>query len=193
MAKKPTSTPVNDAIEAVISPRLTASVVTLFKSEEKKISAIRADQDKAIQAALDAMWIACNTTKAEFMKGNAVHNPARKQIKAMFDAIVGPNTTKNTAASYSSCFWIAFEAGIPFSRDLANKKTEAKKKAAEGGKPSATATATAKSKVITLIEAQRSFSVALAQLRAVNQTELAGELLDVMIARFSDFKETTTK
>jgi hypothetical protein len=192
MSKKTILSPVNEAIEAVISPRLTATVVTLFKNEEKKISAIRADQDKAIQAALDAMWIACNTTKAEFMKGNAVHNPARRQIKAMFDSIIGPNTTKSTAGTYGSCFWIAFEAGIPFSRDLANKKTEAKKKAATTATTAPTAT-TAKSKVITLVEAQRSFSVALAQLRAVNQADLAGELLDVMLARFEDFKESTTK
>jgi hypothetical protein len=53
----------------------------------KAIAKARVQQDKAINVARDAMIIACDKPKAEFLKGNAKTNPARGQIKAMFDAI----------------------------------------------------------------------------------------------------------
>jgi hypothetical protein len=185
MSKKITLSAVADNV-AVISPKLTSTVVTLFKNEEKKIAVIRADQDKAIQAALDAMFLACDRPKAEWMKGNAVHNPARRQIKKMFDSIVGLNTTQNTANSYGSCFWIAFEKGIPFSRDLHNKKSAAKKDSET--KTSAKASGAVQSTSRTDLD--KTLSKAMAQARLLGLTEFAAELVDLCVDCLDGFKET---
>src|SRR5512139_2328080 len=107
---------------SVINQALITSVIKSFEGEAKAIAKARAIQDKAINQALDAMWIACDKPKAEFLKGNAKTNPARGQIKGMFDAITEAGfISKSSAASYQSAFWIAFEQGIPFQRDLNNK------------------------------------------------------------------------
>jgi hypothetical protein len=185
MANKAALSAVADAV-AIISPKLTATVVTLFKNEEKKIAVIRADQDKAIQAALDAMLLACDRPKAEWMKGNAVHNPARRQIKAMFDSIVGPNTTQNTANAYGSCFWIAFEKGIPFSRDLANKKSAAKK----DGETKTENAKSGKVETTDIPALHKTLSKALAQARLLNQSIFAADLVDLITDTWPDFKET---
>lgn len=108
---------------SVINTSITNAVVKSFEGEAKAIAKARMMQDKAIQAANDAMVIACDKPKAEFLKGNAKTNPARAQIKAMFDAIVEKGfISKSSAASYQSAFWVAFETNVPFQRDLNNKK-----------------------------------------------------------------------
>jgi len=116
-------------------------IFNVFKSFEKgrKLEAsIIASQDVEIQKAVDAMVLACDTTKAEFMKGNAKTNPARHEVKALFMGLFEAGFIgKTTAENYQSSFWIAFEQGIPFSRDLVKthnknqteKKTEESKKA----------------------------------------------------------------
>jgi hypothetical protein len=184
------------SFDPVVSVSVTNAVIKTFVSTDTKLTkvlaTIQGERAKSINLMLDAFWVACDKSKDVFLKGNAATNPARAQVKGVFDAIVeAGHLTKATAATYQTCFWIAFMDGVAWAPDLANKKTEGDKKdkaESEGGK-----TPTAKSKVITLDEAQRSFSIALAQLRAVNQADLAGELLDVMLERYPDFKETTVK
>jgi hypothetical protein len=186
------------AFSPVVNPSIVLGTLKVFKDTDIKlnkiVATISADRSKAINQVLDAMIIAADTPKPVFMKGNSATNAARFQVKGMFDAIVeAGHLEKSTAASYQTCFWIAFERGIAWSPDLANKKTEEKKKGEAEAEGEAKPTTTAKTKVITLEEAQRSFSVALAQLRAVYQAELASELLDVMLERFPEFKESTVK
>ena len=168
-----------------VSKNLTSKVIKLFHGEGETLAKIRGDQDKAIQAVLDAMTLACDKPKAEFMKGNAKTNKAREQVKEMFDAIVSPTCSKASAAQYQSCFWIAFEKGIPFSRDLVNKKSEAKAET--------TKAETAKSgKVIstTRVELDKTLSKALGQARALGLTEFAATMLDHCIESLDGFKET---
>jgi hypothetical protein len=198
--------------DPVFDTSFESNVLKTFAHEKKMIDKFKVDQDKEINKMLDAVRAACiqsKQSKAEFTKGNAATNAVLSQVNGLFMRLAGKRRnelgewtkvdTKNkplpefvsesSARSYCSAFWIAFEKGIPFQRDLNNKKSTGHKDSeTEEKKPNE-----AKSKVITLVEAQRSFSVALAQLRAVNQADLAGELLDVMIARFEDFKESTTK
>jgi len=185
MSKKPVLTPVADAIESVISPRLTATVVTLFKSGETKLATIRANQDKAIQAALDAMWIACDKPKPEFLKGNAKTNPARAQIGKMFDDIVTANLTQGTANSYKSAFWIAFEQGIPFQRDLNNKKSTGNGDTG-GTKPPVTGGVVSTSRT----DLDKTLTKALTQARILGLTDFAADLLDMCIDRLDNFQET---
>lgn len=185
------------AFSPVIAQSICAEGIAVFDKTHKKEADIKAANDalraKFINRMLDAMRIACDTDKKVFTKGNAATNPALNQVSKFFDTIIERGTlTKSTADNYRSGFWHAFHTNVEWTPNINNQKTEEKKKAEGEAKPTTTTT-TAKTKVITLEEAQRSFSVALAQLRAVNQSELASELLDVMLERFPEFKESTVK
>jgi hypothetical protein len=167
-----------------VSKNLTSKVIKLFHGEGDTLAKIRSDQDKAINVVLDAMTIACDKPKAEFMKGNAKTNNARKEIKEMFDAIISPTCSKASAAQYQSAFWIAFEKGIPFQRDLVNKKSDDKKADAAKTAKSGKVTSTSRT------DLDKTLTKALAQARMLGLTEFAGEMLDLCIDSLDDFKET---
>jgi hypothetical protein len=166
---------------AYVSKTLTSKVIKLFHGEGETLAKIRGDQDKAIQAVLDAMLLACDKPKAEFMKGNSVKNLARGEVKEMFDAIISPTCSKASAAQYQTAFWIAFEKGIPFQRDLVNKKSDAKKDATPKAGPVISTTRESLDKTL---------SKALGQARALGLTEFAATMLDHCIESLDGFKET---
>jgi len=164
-----------------VSKNLTSKVIKLFHGEGDTLAKIRSDQDKAINVVLDAMTIACDKPKDEFMKGNAKTNNARKEIKEMFDAIISPTCSKASAAQYQSAFWIAFETGVEFQRDLVNKKSDTKKESApKAGKVTSTSRT----------DLDKTLTKALAQARMLGLTEFAAEMLDLCIESLDDFKET---
>jgi hypothetical protein len=172
---------------SVINQAIVNAVVKSFEGEAKAIAKARTAQDKAIQAALDAMVIACDKPKALFLKGNAKTNEARGQIKAMFDAIVEKGfISKSSGASYQSAFWIAFEQGVEFKRDLNNKaKTE--------GDSTPTSTKPTKSGEVLCTsrkDLDKTLSKALAQARLLGLTDFAAEVLDLCIDRLDGFEET---
>lgn len=167
----------------IVSKNLTSKVIKLFHGEGEAIAKIRNDQDKAIQAVLDAMTLACDKPKAEFMKGNAKTNDARREVKEMFDAIVSPTVSKSSAASYQTAFWIAFEQGIPFQRDLNNKKENAGESTATPKSGKVTSTSRA--------DLDKTLSKALAQARMLGLTEFAADLLDHCLESLDGFKEIT--
>jgi hypothetical protein len=117
-----------------------------------------------------------------FMKGNAKTNDARREVKEMFDAIVSPTCSKSSAASYQSAFWIAFEQGIAFQRDLNNKKENAGEKSSEPKSGKVTSTSRT--------DLDKTLSKALAQARMLGLTEFAADILDLCIESLDDFKET---
>jgi hypothetical protein len=165
----------------IVSKNLTSKVIKLFHGEGDTLAKIRSDQDKAINVVLDAMTLACDKPKAEFMKGNAKTNDARKEIKEMFDAIISPTCSKASAAQYQSAFWIAFETGVAFQRDLVNKKSDAKKDATpKAGKVTSTSRT----------DLDKTLSKALAQARMLGLTEFAATMLDHCIESLDGFKET---
>lgn len=170
---------------SVINQSIVTAVIKSFDKGAKALDKIRIDQDKAIQCALDAMLIACDKPKAEFLKGNAKTNPARGQIKGMFDAIAEAGfISKSSAASYQTAFWIAFETGVPFQRDLNNKKESAdtgtKTEKAKSGKVETT----------DIPALHKTLSKALAQARLLNQSIFAADLVDLITDTWPDFKET---
>lgn len=166
----------------IVSKNLTSKVIKLFQGEGDTIAKIRNEQDKAIQAVLDAMTLACDKPKAEFMKGTAVKNDARREIKELFDAIVSPTCSKSSAASYQTAFWIAFEQGIPFQRDLNNKKEKSTEKVSTPKSGPVTET--------TRASLDKTLSKALAQARALGLTEFAATMLDHCLESLEGFKET---
>ena len=164
-----------------VSKNLTSKVIKLFHGEGETLAKIRTDQDKAINAVLDAMTLACDKPKAEFMKGNSVKNLARGEVKEMFDAIISPTCSKASAAQYQTAFWIAFEKGIPFQRDLVNKKSDAKKDASPKSGPVISTTRESLDKTL---------SKALGQARALGLTEFVAEILDLCLESLDGFQET---
>jgi hypothetical protein len=173
---------------SVINQSLVNAVIKSFEGEAKAIAKARAGQDKAIQATLDAMLIACDKPKALFMKGNAKTNEARGQIKAMFDAIVEKGfISKSSGASYQSAFWIAFEQGIEFQRDLNNKKDKAE---GESGEAKTNTKASGAVQSTTRAELDKTFCKALAQARLLGLKDFAADLLDMLHDRLDGFEET---
>ena len=171
---------------SVINSSIVNAVIKSFEGEAKAIAKARAQQDKAIQAALDAMFIACDKPKAEFLKGNAKTNEARAQIKSMFDAIAEAGyISKSSAASYQSAFWIAFEQGIEFSRDLNNKKDKP-----EAGESKTSAKASGAVQSTSRTDLDKTLSKALAQARLLGLIDFAADLLDMCIDRLDSFQET---
>jgi len=169
---------------SLFAKSIVSAIFTSFEGEAKAIAKARVNQDKAINVALDAMTIACDKPKAEFMKGNAKTNEARAEVKAIFDGLVEKDLiSKASGAQYQTAFWIAFETGVPFQRDLVNKKSKKTTEKSTNQKAGVVVSTTRK-------ELDKTLSKALAQARAIGLTEFAGEMLDLCIESLDDFKET---
>ena len=169
----------------VINQSIVNAVVKSFEGEAKAIAKARTQQDKAIQTALDAMIIAADKPKAEFLKGNAKTNAARGQIKAMFDAIVEKGfISKSSGASYQTAFWIAFEQGVPFQRDLNNKKDKPEGEAKTSAKASGAVQSTTRK------DLDKTLSKALAQARLLGLLDFAADVLDLCQDCLDGFEET---
>jgi hypothetical protein len=167
----------------IVSKTLTNAVIKAWDGEAKAIAKARVDQDKAIQAVLDAMTIACDKPKALFMKGNAKTNDARREVKEMFEALVEKKyISSSTATSYGCAFWIAFEQGIPFQRDLNNKKENAGESVATPKSGKVTSTSRT--------DLDKTLSKALAQARMLGLTEFAANVLDLCLDSLEGFTET---
>jgi hypothetical protein len=111
-----------------VSKSIVSTIFKAFEGEAKAVQKARAIQDQAIQQALDVITLACDKPKADFMKGNAKTNPARADIKGIFDGLVEKGfISKASGAQYQTAFWIAFEKGVEFQRDLVNKSQTLKK------------------------------------------------------------------
>ena len=116
---------------SVLNKSIIQSIFKSFEKGRKLEASIVASQDAEIQKAVDTMSVACDTTKAEFLKGNAKTNPNRAEVKSLFMGLVEAGyISKTTANNYQTSFWIAFEQNVPFQRDLFKthntKKTEEK-------------------------------------------------------------------
>ena len=172
--------------------KLHASIIGAFATAKAKAEKLEADsiskQNAEIQKLVDAHVIACNTTKAEYLKGNSKTNEARGEVKALFDSLVSKEyISKNSAQQYAQCFWIAFETNVPFSRDLANKKSEAK--AEVNAKAEATAKA-GKVEVTDMPALIATLQKALHQCTLLNQSMLKASLIHSIIEFIPDFTES---
>ena len=157
----------------IITAALTNAINSAFKGEAQAITLARIKQDKAIQQALDAMTIACTGSKADFMKGNSKSNDARGEVKAVFDSLVeAKHLAKSSAAMYQSSFWMAFENGIPFKRDLATKPKGPTLEKTAG---------TTKVVSVTRENLMKSITATMAMAKALGLTMFAQELQDLAV------------
>ena len=180
------------SFDPIVSPSIISSALRTIGSADAKLTKVKAtiaaEQSKAFNMVLDAMVIACDKPKALFLKGNAATNPARAQVKGLFDkAVEAGYLTKATAATYQTCFWIAFETGQPWSADLANKKTADKQSA---DKTDTSAKTSGKVETTDIPALHKTLSKALAQARILNQSIFAADLVDLIQDTWPDFKET---
>ena len=172
--------------------KLHASIIGAFATAKAKADKLIAEsttkQNVEIQKLVDAHVIACNVTKAEYLKGNSKTNEARGEVKALFDTLVSKEyISKNSAQQYQQCFWIAFEKGIPFTRDLVNKK------AAENALANTPKTETPKAGPVEKTDMPALIATlqkALHQCTLLNQSMLKGALVDVIVEFIPDFTES---
>jgi hypothetical protein len=119
---------------------VTTKALTAVRTAFKTAAAAEGRANAARAAALTKLADEFRTAglKAADLGGNAKTNAARGQIKGLFDKLVEQALiSKASAATYQTCFWISFEKNVPFSTDLANQKSTAKKteaKTDEGAK-----------------------------------------------------------
>jgi hypothetical protein len=177
------------------SKTILSAIVSKFAEGKKAFDALEAstiaDQDKEIQRLVDFHLVTCKTTKALYMKGNAATNEARKEVKELFEGLAEKGFIgKGSVKTYQGCFWIAFEKGIPFGRNLANEKTATKK--AETAKKEASPKA-GKVEVTDVPALVLTLQKALHQCVLVNKTILKGTLLDAILDDMPDFKEVASK
>jgi hypothetical protein len=175
----------------VVSPSIVSGALKAFKDSHGKLNKVMAsiasDRSKAVNQVLDAMFVACDKPKDVFMKGNAATNAARYQVKAMFDAIVeAGHLESSTGKSYQTCFWIAFEQGVTWAPDLANKKTADK----QAGEAKASAKASGAVQSTSRTDLDKTLSKAMAQARLLGLLEFAAELVDLCVDSLDGFKET---
>lgn len=181
------------SFDPIVSPSIISSALRTIGSADAKLTKVKAtiaaEQSKAFNMVLDAMVIACDKPKALFLKGNAATNPARAQVKGLFDkAVEAGYLTKATAATYQTCFWIAFEQGCAWSADLANKKTAEKQAGEKATEEKAPKNGTVQSTNVP--ELHKTLSKALAQARILNQTMFVADLVDLIQDTWPEFKET---
>jgi hypothetical protein len=168
------------------------AIVSTFETTVGKEKALQAKnvklQNAEISKLVDAHIVANDKpTKALYMKGNSATNDARKEIKTLFEGLASAGfIEKSTVKSYQNSFWIAFEQGVPFNRNLANKKSADKK--AETAK--AETAKAGKVEVTTIVEMHKTLSKALAQGRLLNQLVFVPALLDFIVEHYPEFKET---
>jgi hypothetical protein len=175
--------------------KIHTAIIGTFKTAKVQADKLLADsttkQNAEIQKLVDAHLLACTTTKAEYLKGNSVKNDARREVKELFESLAKAEyISQKSATQYQTCFWIAFETGVPFARDLVNVKAKAK---AESTKAESTKAESVKAGAVTtttIAEMHKTLSKALAQARTLNQSIFAAELIDFILITYPDFKET---
>lgn len=166
-----------------VNQSIVSKVTKAFAGEAKALSKARAEQDKAIQAHIDAMRIAMGKTPmAAFLKGNAAKNEARGEVKAMFDSLVTAEYIGASAGrNYQTSYWMAFEQNVPFQRDLFTSKPKAESKASD--KKAGEVKSTTREAL------DKTLSKAIAQARLLGLTEFAAEMLDLCIESLDGFTE----
>lgn len=180
----------NAPVFSIINPKVASTTIGLFAREVKQRTEITAKQDAALQQVVDGLNVSRTVSKAEFSKGTSANNPARAEVKALFDAIQeAGGLSKSMVANYQLSFWIAFNHNIPFARSLFNSynadgsaKMPKEKGASEPKAGKVTTT--------TRTEADKTLSKALAQYRVLGLTEFAANMLDLALESLDGFKET---
>ena len=116
--------------KVLITKSVITATATAFADAAKIEGQAQETRNMAVQKVVDLMTIKRGTQSTkDFLKGNASTNAARLAVNELFEGLVERGLIKeaSTAKTYATCFWIAFTDNVPFSTDLANQKSKAKK------------------------------------------------------------------
>jgi hypothetical protein len=155
-----------------------ANAMAILDAAEANVVDVRA---REITRLMDSMRVRMKVPMAQFLKGNAKTNPARAEIKALFEAFTADGIlgeiAPSTASVYASSYWLCFENGIPFDLNARDKKSKtAKLKNAPGKKVDVEAYGKELIKV-------------LAMARLLQRSDDASALLDMVVSIDSEFVE----
>ena len=131
----------------------------------------------SIQYVMDSMRANQKEPMAEFTKGTAVKNQARRDIKDMFKAFADDGLIEhNTAAMHASAYWLCYIAGKAFDPAAVQNKSKAKVKSG-------------KAKTTSIADLGKALAKALEMARTLKQTETAAALFDMIIEIDPEFTE----
>jgi len=131
----------------------------------------------SIQYIMDSMRANQNVPMAEFTKGTAVKNQARRDIKDTFTAFANDGLIEqSTANMHASAYWACYIAGEKFNPAAVQDKSKAKVKSG-------------KAKTTSMADLGKALAKALEMARTLKQTETAAALLDMVLEIDPEFTE----
>ena len=131
----------------------------------------------SIQYVMDSMRANQTTLMAEFTKGSAVKNQARRDIKDMFKAFADDGLIEQTTANmHASAYWLCYIAGKAFDPAAVQNKSKA-------------AVKSGKAKTTSIADLGKALAKALEMARTLKQTETAAALLDMVLEIDPEFTE----
>jgi hypothetical protein len=167
---------------SIVNQAIVSKILKSAEAERKVSAQAETKTDMLIQQHIDALRLSCKTSYVEFMKGNSKTNPARAEVKALFEAFAEAlGKGESAARNYATSYWMAFEQNVPFQRSLfTNKpKAEAKPSDKKAGKVKETSRT----------ELDKTLSKAIEQARLLKLDNFAAEILDLCLESLHDFKE----
>lgn len=134
-----------------INNTIISAIVKAATAEKSAIAASVAVTDAAFQKMLDVFTVQVKTSKAEFVKGNARTNEARREVGEHFVKVgEAAGWGESAVRNYQTSFWLCFVAGKQFDRNAFKTKAGGKS-GASSGKVSVTSEATLIADAIRLI------------------------------------------
>lgn len=156
----------------LVSKTVSLAVVKAFEKTQQMLEKSQVNEDKAIQAHVDAMKIAQGSTPdSDFLKGNAATNPAKKEVRELMQELVKNGLKQKTADNLQTCYWIAFTTNVPFARSLFKKTGKG------NAKPAETKSGAVKSTTREALD--KTLTKAIQQARLLGLTGFAAEMFDL--------------
>ena len=163
----------------LIETLFTQSAVAMAALDTAEANAVEV-RAREITRIMDSMRVRMKVPMAQFLKGNAKTNPARADIKELFEALTADGVlgeiSPNTASMYASNYWLCFEEGIPFDVNARNKKV-------------ATTKLKGTSKKVDIEKYGKALVAALGMARLLQRNDDAAALLDMVVEIDPEFVE----
>lgn len=166
------------------STSVTKTVKAAFSKADRAETLAKTERNKAGQAMVDAITLACDQTdRAKYWKASG----ALEACKAVFTEA---GLSESSIRNYPKSVRLAFIHGVPFRSDLFQPKAQV-----EAGIKTADAepkTATPKAGKVTSTtreDLDKTLSKAIAQARMLKLEGFAADLVDLAVGALADFKE----
>jgi len=174
---------------SLVSASIAKDVIVSARKEIEGIVKLETATDTAITKLADHFTIICKVSKAEFAKGTAVKNPAKAEVKAIFE-----EAFPKSAKDYQTAFWFCWLNGFEFKRSAFKKGTQAKMLEDAGKQVPETKSKADAQKAGKIESTDRkaldaTLSKAIKQARLLSLTGFAADILDLCLESLDGFKE----